>query len=105
MASENKVELENLQTTARLAGIELIVLGLGEPYQHYDDKLKRYYSYLQNTQVVKDDDLIVLLDAYDVLLFPSIRSLHYRMATARTPVVACAESGIYPEPYTPWVYP
>ena len=105
MASEDKVELRNLKTTAILSGIELVVLGLGEGYQFYDDKLKRYYSYIQNSQVVKDDDLVVLLDAYDVLLFPSIRRMHHRMATSRTPVLACAESGIYPEPYTPWVYP
>jgi hypothetical protein len=104
MASDDTAELRNLQLSARLAGVELEVLGMGEPFLHYDDKLIRYHSYLQQPDVVKDDDLVVLLDAYDVVLFPAIRRLHKRIAISPTPVLACAESGIYPEPYSPWMY-
>ena len=84
--------------SARLSGINLTVLGLGEPYEAYDDKLKRYYSFLHETTVAKDDDLVVFIDAYDVLLFPHSRRLHELIAQSPTPIVACAESGVYPEP-------
>lgn len=86
--------------SAVFAGVELVVLGLGEPYVRYDDKLKRYYSYLHDSALfdVADNDIVLLFDAYDVLLFPEIRRIHEVFARSLTPILACAESGIYPEP-------
>jgi hypothetical protein len=93
--------------SAALSGIELTVLGLGESYQFYDDKLKRYHGFLfasstvpggRQSFAVHDDDIVLLIDAYDVLLFPQVRRLHELLASSPTPVLACAESGIYPEP-------
>jgi hypothetical protein len=84
--------------SAKLSGIELTVLGLGETYQNYDDKLKHYYSFLHESTVAKDDDIVVFIDAYDVLLFPHSRRLHELIALSPTAIVACAESGVYPEP-------
>lgn len=81
----------------------MIVLGVGETYGSYDDKLKRYYSFLHDpSSVVKDDDLVVFVDAYDVLLFPQSRRLHDSIAHSASPVLACSESGVYPEPMV-WI--
>jgi hypothetical protein len=85
--------------SAEMSGLDLIVLGLGEPYDTYDDKLKRYYAFLHDpVSTVKDDDLVVFLDAYDVILFPQSRRLHDLIAHSASPVLACSESGVYPEP-------
>ena len=117
--------LATLRLSAQLAGISLRVLGLGEPYATYDDKLKKYYMYLGEA-FVGDDDIVVLFDSYDVILFPQIRKIHTMFAAGPTPVIACGgrlllaytvllsvvrhltfssvENGIYPEPYSPWLY-
>ena len=49
------------------------VLGLGKRYSGYNDKLNWYHDYLSDPSLVADDDVVLLMDGYDVLLFPAIR--------------------------------
>jgi hypothetical protein len=95
------------------------VLGLGSVYTGYGDKIRLYNSYLQKP-AVNDNDVILLIDAYDVLLFPPIKHaaqvrnhfarLLHRMPKldlmvlfvkvlkkSKSPIMFCAESGQYPE--------
>ena len=53
---------------------------------------------------MKDNDIAVLVDAYDVLLFPSIRRLPSVLAHSPTPLLFCSEDGIYPEFTASWFY-
>lgn len=106
VASHNKTELQNLEFTARLAGVELEVLGLGLEYTSWLQKMEWYATALleDSNNKVADDDVLVLLDAYDVLLTPLVRQLGQRLSRAATPLLACAENGQYPEPEAAWLY-
>lgn len=84
MASEETENLAALRFSASLAGVELTVVGLGQPYADYSAKVHRYNEYLQgmvssrdaveDSSLVTEDDVIVMLDAYDVLLLPGVRA-------------------------------
>lgn len=96
-ASNQTSGLELLLRTASIAGIPLKVLGLGQPYNHFGDKIRSYHRYL-NSSYLQPNDIAVLMDAYDVMVFSSIRRIGDRMKKATAaPVLACSESGIYPE--------
>jgi hypothetical protein len=107
VASHNNTELQNLEFTARLAGVELKVLGIGKEYTSWLQKLEWYVETLldDSNNDIADDDIVVMMDAYDVLLSPMIRRLGEHVSNSPTPLVACAENGQYPEPEAPWFYP
>jgi hypothetical protein len=76
------------------------VLGLGGEYRHYGDKIAAYHTYLSSPSLHHQPQTrILLIDAYDVLLFSGARpaALQRILAKISQPIVACAESGIYPE--------
>jgi predicted P-loop ATPase/GTPase len=81
------------------------VIGMNKPYKHYGDKIQGYYDFLvlnnnqttATTTAVKDNDVVVLVDAFDVLLFPSIRRTREFLSISNSPIVFCAEQGVYPE--------
>ncbi len=49
-----------------------------------------------------DHHLVLLLDAYDVLLLPRIALIDMVVSESRAPVLFCAESGVYPETGSEW---
>jgi hypothetical protein len=46
MASEDRPELETLRKSARVAGVELTVLGIGKPWNGFEAKVDAYFNYL-----------------------------------------------------------
>ena len=44
-----------------------------------------------------DDDVIVMMDAYDVVVSAPIRNIAEQLAHSPTPIVYCAENGVYPD--------
>jgi len=98
VASNLTDNVRMLQLSAALSGVHLVTLGLGEPWGGYCDKIKWYLSWLSSSSVTDDNDVVVLLDAYDVLLFPAVAQIGARFKeTSATPIVFCAENGVYPE--------
>lgn len=106
VASDNTTQLQNLQFTAALAGVELTVLGLGLKYEGWLQKLEWYFealisptttatatTYDNAHRLIHDDDILVLIDAYDVLLTPMVRQLPWHLSKFSTPIVMCAENG------------
>ena len=78
------------------------MLGLEDTYQDYSDKLIAYCNYLLgpnlNAERLDEDDYVLFLDAFDVLLFPRLHAdIYHYMAQSQSPIVFCAENGIYPE--------
>eukprot|EP01038_Epipyxis_sp_PR26KG_P015704 gene15704-21256_t len=96
-ASEMTDGLRNLKMSAVKAGVDLKVLGLGTIFSSYTDKLINYHNYLKSFSNKIENDIIILMDAYDVLLFPSIKNISKILHTSATPIIFCAENGIYPE--------
>jgi hypothetical protein len=95
------------------------VLGLGKDYQTYAQKIEWYHEEIvAGSPHIADSDLIVMVDAYDVIFTPAVRQFgkvfpptvsmslltSQKMARASAPMVACAEKGVYPERSSPWLY-
>jgi hypothetical protein len=95
MASDNRPQLAYLRDSARRAGVRLEVLGLGEKYEGHETKLRLYDEFLSREassplatlsssssssssslfEGVSPWDVVALVDAYDVLLSPSVKHL------------------------------
>ena len=108
MATEMTQNLNNLKICAQIANIPLNIIGLNKRFINYSTKIEEYYNYLNeslNNQSIHENDVLILLDAYDVLIFPSIRKLATKLMTSSTPIVFCSERGIYPELIGPLMYP
>ena len=95
------------------------VVGLGETYNDYTDKIVALHTHLHATHkptdregpiysssssasssssyLIPDDDVVVIVDAYDVLLLPAVRMAPEFLASSSAPLVFCAENGGYPE--------
>ena len=95
--------LTHLRRSARLSGVTLTVVGLDKPWTDYRDKLLGYHAHLKSA-AVKNHDIVVLLDGFDVLLLPAVRKLPKMLSKAEVPVLFCAEDGIYPEFTASWFY-
>ena len=121
----------NSDGTGALRGHTFTVVGLGEHYTDYADKIIALHNHLHATRpsapspspaataapaldpstapaptidpglspayLHPDDDVVVIVDAYDVLLLPAIRMAPEFLASSSAPLVFCAENGGYPE--------
>ena len=96
-ASNETRELGLLRRSAQLAGVDLTVVGLGRTYTTFYDKLVWYCEYLRGDSGVEDHEVLMLVDAYDVLLFPGVALAPLLLARSTSPVLACAEYGIHPD--------
>jgi hypothetical protein len=140
MASEDRPELETLRKSARVAGVELTVLGIGKPWNGFEAKVDAYFNYLfpscpqsdaiaqlrekarnfecfdsecdeiVNTGVngnissnsttscdnggPRDDDVVMFIDSYDVILFPYVHNAMEVLSRSLTPILFCAENGL-----------
>jgi hypothetical protein len=95
-ASDLTQGLSDLLFTGKLAGVDVQVVGLGRPYRDYAEKTEWYIEALTEgaaSGAIQDDDAVALIDAYDVLLLPSVRQLPRKLQSFPTPVVFCSENG------------
>ena len=51
------------------------MLGLGKEYDDYTQKIEWYVEHVAHNDSIGDDDVILLMDAYDVLVTPAIRRI------------------------------
>ena len=66
-------KLENLLLSAKISGVEVIVLGLGSDLSDLD-KIGLYHRELQRLgESIHENDVIVMLDGYDTILTPASR--------------------------------
>ena len=67
---------------------------MGTEYRECGDKIKGYYEYLMSPHI-EEDDVVVLVDAYDVILLPRARQISQVLAESNTPIVFASEAGVY----------
>lgn len=79
VASSERAELTRLRASAKRLGAELTVLGLGQPWRGLGSKVTLLAVHLDEERVAADD-MILFLDAYDVLLLPAAAQLRERFA-------------------------
>jgi hypothetical protein len=55
-------------------------------------------SYLElSKDYISDNDIVLIIDAYDVILLPAITRLGFILEQSNTPVISCGEMGKHPE--------
>ena len=97
------------------------VLGLNETWTNYGDLIFGISNYLNTLPVncaspstptdikepcLSDDDVVVVVDAYDVLLSPAMRRVAKDLLSlSDNPIVVSAEEYPYPEELLAWAYP
>jgi hypothetical protein len=99
VASESTPGLRALQLTTYISNINLSVLGMGDTYNDYYDKVLNYQKHVNlniKNNIYSNDDIIVLIDAYDVLLSPAARTLGIKLSLSKSPIVTCTEYGLHP---------
>jgi hypothetical protein len=69
IALQERPELQRLRESAKTAGVQLAVLGLNRPYPANGQKV---VLYLEHLRTLPPDQIVVGIDAYDVLLSPDI---------------------------------
>ena len=95
-ASDLTQGLSDLLFTGKMAGVDVEVVGLGRPYRDYAEKTEWYIEALTAgaaSGTIQDDDVVARVDAYDVLLLPSVRQLPRKLQSFSTPIVFCSENG------------
>ncbi len=73
---------------------------MGVPFASHADKMNAYSRFLfrpPQQEALPEDDLVVFLDSYDVLLLPHIANVDRVMARSETPILFCAEAGYHRE--------
>lgn len=55
-----------------------------------------YIEYLMS-EPGDDNDVILFVDAYDIILFPHIQKIDQLIYQSKTPILFCSEAGIYVE--------
>ena len=117
MASRDTPNLQNLIFSARFSGLPLDVVGMldkdegtkndSTPF-NYAEKIVAFYNYVVSSlaeNTLLSDDILVMVDAYDVLLLPAARRIgQYVYAKSPTPIISCAENGVYPEGPSAFAY-
>ena len=93
-----------LLKTASIAGVRVQVLGQGEAHIRNSKKVSAYHDFV-SSRGLSEEDVVVLVDGYDVLLFPPVRRLLSTMRSLTSkPIVLCADGGMYPELQSPHFY-
>lgn len=114
VASDENAELGHLRASAELiSGVSLTAVGVGKKYSNFGNKVHWVYDHLvaamtdggpTSPAIMLEDDVVVFMDAYDVVMFPTVRNIARDFSTAPTPIVFCTEHGIYPEFNSAWSY-
>ncbi len=88
VASYQNKELDQLLHSCNHFGVKIDVLGLGLPYKGHGQKLFFVREYLDH---FPDDDLILFVDAYDVLFLANAKTILDKFLEKQMPCIFAAE--------------
>ena len=100
-ASHKIRALEQLLESCRINGIQLDVLGLGEPFS-FGKKLNDYHKYLKG---IPPDDVVLFIDAYDVLILADEKTILDKFFSMNAPFVISVETNCFPFAHLASDYP
>ena len=71
---------------------------MGKAFLHFGDRIKAYNAFLNSPHLVPTN-VVAFIDAYDVLLFSSVRHISrmFNERIVKAPILVCADGGIYPD--------
>jgi hypothetical protein len=93
VASKETKDLNNLLKSCCKNNIDLKILGLNKPYFSHSLKLFYVQEYL-NT--LADDDILMFVDAYDVLIISEKNTILKKFFQMKTPLLFAAEKNCWP---------
>ncbi len=102
VANRMHPNLEKLMISCKENGIELEIIGMGKPYRNNTDKLRMMRSYCRQ---LPDDDLILFVDAFDVLILADKREIVSRFLAFDAPMVMSMEMSCFPSYVTARFHP
>lgn len=91
-----------------MLGWDLVVLGSNSTWAGLGSKLRLLQEWLASTPGVRPDDVLLFVDAYDVLALPTAgHQLFQRFETVfrHAPIVMSGETGCAPDPAARLLYP
>lgn len=97
VASTETETLSNLRQSAAAAGQSLIVLGLGADYTGHETKLRFYHDWLKSRAEIAPASLVLLVDAYDIVIWPSIQEFRSRFLSFEADIVFGADPTCFPD--------
>ncbi len=100
-ASHKTKHLEQLLESCRVHQIKLDILGIGEPFS-FGKKLKDYHHYLEK---VPKHDVVLFIDAYDILLLANEKTILDKFFSMKTSLVIAAETNCFPFPHLAPYFP
>eukprot|EP00602_Paraphysomonas_sp_CaronLab_P003413 CAMPEP_0185022318 /NCGR_PEP_ID=MMETSP1103-20130426/5024_1 /TAXON_ID=36769 /ORGANISM="Paraphysomonas bandaiensis, Strain Caron Lab Isolate" /LENGTH=849 /DNA_ID=CAMNT_0027554327 /DNA_START=501 /DNA_END=3050 /DNA_ORIENTATION=- len=102
-ANEHRDGLVSLVRSALFSDIEVQIVGMGEKWSGFWQKFRGYWNAIDDSDII-DDDVIVLIDAYDVLLFPQAKRIGEVLEVSQTAIVSCVENGVHIDKASAWYY-
>lgn len=93
VASDHTNGLKQLLKTCEHNGLKVDVLGLGLPYRGNPQRFEYIKKYIRN---IPDEDLVLVTDAYDVLIFAREEEIVEKFLSFNHPCVFAAETHLYP---------
>lgn len=85
-----------MEESCKRHNIELVVLGMGKKWNGLADKYKYWNEYLNgnsNSNKLKDDEVIMLNDAYDVIFLDDADIILSKYHTFNKPIVCSVQKG------------
>lgn len=101
MASDYTNQLKQLIDSCTYFGHKLNIIGLNEPFS-FGKKLRDYKKFID---LIPDQDIVMCIDAYDVLVLADEEQILNCFYSLNTPVVFSAEINCHPYPHLAQYYP
>ena len=89
--------LAALRASAARANASVAVLGLGEAYAGHEAKLRLYRAFVAEVAANEPRRLVLLVDGYDVVLWPALGDLERRVAASGADVLLGRDAACYPD--------
>lgn len=93
IASHLNQELAQLLDSCRRFDVDIDILGLGLPYRGNGQKLIQFQKFLERFE---DYEVAVLVDAYDLLILASKKTILEKFLSKNVPCIISAETNCYP---------
>ena len=96
VATQDRPQLSNLRNSAQVQGLKVDILGMGDAYLGNSQKVSYFLDYVTN---MTPSDLVLLVDAYDVLLFAGAKGLARRFSkfVGEHKIIFAGETSSYPD--------
>lgn len=86
--------LDTLIKSGKAYGIDVNVIGMGDPYPNHFTKISKMYRYLDRLQ---PDDIVLFVDGFDVFFISSGDEIMTKFLKKKVPCIFSAEKRWYPK--------